>query len=76
MQRNFNASKYPCLAELGLSEVNKGCYRRGEWVAGEGGIEQVSVNPANNEAIAATKCSTLSNYQECIQAMAEEKRQW
>jgi aldehyde dehydrogenase family 7 protein A1 len=25
-------SKYPFLAELGLSEVNKGCYRRGEWV--------------------------------------------
>ena len=76
MQKRFNASKYPFLAELGLSDVNKGCYRRGEWVAGDGGLEQVTVNPHNNETVAMTQCATIGNYQECIQAMAEERKKW
>ena len=76
MQSRFNASKYPFLAELGITDVNKGCYRRGEWVAGAGGYEQVSVNPHNNEPIAMTQCATVQNYQECVQAMAEEKKRW
>ena len=76
MQKTFNASKYPFLAELGLSDVNKGCYRRGEWVAGAGGLEQVTVNPHNNEPVAMTQCATLGDYQECIQAMAEERKKW
>ena len=71
---NLNFSKYPFLAELGLSEMNMGCYRRGEWVGA--GDEQVTVNPHNNERVAVTKCSSVQNYQECIQAMAEERARW
>lgn len=69
---NFN--KYPFLRELGLSEQNLGCYRRGEWVGN--GQDQTTVNPHNNEAVAVVKCSSPANYQECIQAMAEEKARW
>ena len=71
---DYNYSKYPFLAELGLTTENLGCYRRGEWV-GRGPL-QVSVNPHNNEKVAATRTSTTAEYQECIQAMAEERARW
>lgn len=67
-------NKYPFLKELGLSEMNLGCYRRGEWVGR--GAEQISVNPHNNEKVAVTKCASVADYQECIQAMAEERARW
>jgi hypothetical protein len=41
---------YPFLKELGLSENNKGCYRRGEWVGN--GKTVACVNPSTNETIA------------------------
>jgi hypothetical protein len=39
-------SHFPFLKDLGLSEVNNGCYRNGEWV-GNGG-EFTAVNPSTN----------------------------
>ena len=59
---NFN--KYPFLRELGLSEQNLGCYRRGEWVGH--GVSQTTVNPHNNEKVAVTTCASVADYQECI----------
>lgn len=41
MQGSFSFFK-----ELGLTDNNKGCYRRGEWVGD--GPEHVSYNPHNN----------------------------
>ena len=47
---NFKA--YPFLKnELGLSKVNCGVYRAGEWVKGNGG-SILSFSPHNNETIA------------------------
>jgi hypothetical protein len=43
--------------ELGLTELNKGCYRRGEWV-GDGPIE-TSLNPHNNQPIGRTAMATV-----------------
>ena len=74
MVSNLNFSKYPFLAELGLSEENLGCYRRGEWVGR--GETAITVNPHNNEKVAAVKTASVADYQECIQAMAEEKARW
>lgn len=70
----MQVSKYPFLAELGLGESNLGCYRRGEWV-GRGQVV-TSVNPHNNEQVAQVTCASPADYQECIQAMAEEKARW
>jgi len=56
----LNFSKYAFLRELGLSETNNGCYRRGEWVGN--GQSYTSVNPHNNEKIAEIKCASLSDY--------------
>jgi len=74
MVEQLSYSKYPFLAELGLTEENFGCYRRGEWVGA--GAPVTSINPHNNEPVARTKTASLANYQECIQAMAEEKARW
>ena len=57
---NLNFNKHPFLRELGLSELNMGCYRRGEWVGN--GNETVSLNPHNNEKTAVIKCASLSDY--------------
>ena len=70
----LNFSKYPFLRDLGLSEENLGCYRRGEWV-GSGPV-QTTVNPHNNEKVATVKTATVAQYQECIQSMAEERSRW
>ena len=74
MVSNFTFNKYPFLAELGLSESNFGCYRRGEWVGR--GSDAVTLNPHNNERVAKVTCASLADYQDCIQAMAEEKTRW
>lgn len=67
-------ANYPFLKELGLSDTNKGCYRRGEWV-GNGQVVQ-SVNPSTHEVIATVNCASEAQYQECIFAMNEEKVKW
>jgi acyl-CoA reductase-like NAD-dependent aldehyde dehydrogenase len=76
---NYNQQQtafYPFLAELGLRKeiVNKGCYRKGEWV-GNGPVDS-SHNPHNNELIGQTQTATLEQYNECIVAMEEERAKW
>ncbi len=44
----FNS--YPFLKELGLSELNQGSYRNGQWKGS--GVEYTAVNPSNNNPIA------------------------
>ena len=61
---DLNFNKYPFLRELGLTEMNLGCYRRGEWVGR--GAEYTCVNPHNNEKVAMAKCASVADYQECI----------
>ena len=65
---------YPFLKELGLSEVNNGCYRNGEWVAN--GQEYVAVNPHNNKPIAKIKLASAQDYEDTIRAMESEKERW
>jgi aldehyde dehydrogenase family 7 protein A1 len=61
--------------ELGLvSGVNKGCYRRGEWV-GDGPLDS-SHFPHNNELIGQTATATIAQYHECVAAMEEERARW
>lgn len=59
---------------LRLSDVNNGCYRRGEWVGD--GPDEVIYNPHNNEPIAIVKTSTVKQYHECIASMDEERSRW
>lgn len=60
MVSNLSFSKYPFLAELGLSEENLGCYRRGEWVGR--GDPATTINPHNNENVATVKTASLADY--------------
>jgi len=66
-------SNYPFLGQLGFKPevVNKGVYRRGEWV-GDGPIDK-SFNPQDNSMIGQTATATLAQYNECIEAMEEER---
>lgn len=72
--QQFTFSKYPFLKELGLSETNLGTYRRGEWVAT--GDQQVTFNPHNGEQVASVTMSSKKDYQECVLAMEQERKQW
>jgi aldehyde dehydrogenase family 7 protein A1 len=74
MQAKYTIGKYPFLAELGLTEINKGCYRNGEWVGR--GQTVTSVNPSTNEAIAQVLCASEADYQECMFSMEQEKTRW
>ena len=73
-QSDLTFNQYPFLKELGLSEVNAGCYRNGEWVGD--GPEQVAINPHDNKPIAIVKTGTVAQYQECIFAMDQERKRW
>ena len=74
MNSQLTFNKYPFLKELGLNEVNHGCYRRGEWVSD--GPDAVSVNPHNGEKIAVVKTCSTKLYEECLAAMDEERARW
>ena len=69
-----SCSKYPFLAELGITEENLGCYTNGEWKAGETVVN--SLNPHDNSVSAKVKLATAEQYEECIKAMEEEKAKW
>lgn len=71
---NLTFNQYPFLAELGLSEVNNGCYRAGEWVGN--GEEYTCVNPTNNKPIAKIKMASAQDYEDSIRAMEAEKVRW
>lgn len=69
-----NLSKYEFLAELGIEEVNNGCYTNGSWKSGD--VESTSINPHDNSVTAKVKLATKENYEECITSMQEEKDRW
>jgi aldehyde dehydrogenase family 7 member A1 len=48
--------EFPFLKELGLKEINAGCYRAGQWVGS--GEKVTSLNPHNNKPIASVVCAT------------------
>eukprot|EP00753_Platysulcus_tardus_P007696 PLAT15397.1.p2 GENE.PLAT15397.1~~PLAT15397.1.p2 ORF type:complete len:526 (+),score=252.21 PLAT15397.1:35-1579(+) len=66
-------SDYPFLAELGLEEENSGFYN-GEW--GGSGEVYTTVNPSNGKPIARIRHATLEDYESCLAAMAEAKKEW
>jgi len=71
---NFRA--YPFLkSELGLSDINHGVYRAGQWVEGKGG-NIVSMSPANNEPLATVTFGDKSDLNDCITAMEKNKNKW
>jgi aldehyde dehydrogenase family 7 protein A1 len=67
-------ANYPFLKELGLSEMNNGCYRNGEWV-GNGG-QVTSLNPHDGKGIATIKLASVEDYNSCIEHMQNEKERW
>lgn len=67
-------NKYPFLKELGLQEVNHGCYKNGQWVAN--GQEVICVNPHDNKPIAKVRQGSPQDYEECVKAMESEKVRW
>lgn len=71
---NYTFKDHKFLAELGLEEVNNGCYYDGEW-HGNGG-EVVSLNPHDNKGIAKTKLASLDDFSKCIKGMESEKARW
>ena len=71
---NLSFNKYPFLKELGLNEINEGCYRNGEWKSS--GNETVTYSPHTGEPLATIKLASKEDYEECIQAMEKEKVRW
>ena len=71
-QLTFN--DFPFLKTLGLSEVNQGCYRNGEWCGN--GAEHVAMNPHTNKPIAIVKMASKQDYEDCIKAMEAVKVRW
>lgn len=69
-----NFSKYDFLAELGLEEVNNGCYTNGEWMSGD--VEVTSINPHDNSVSSKVKLATKEQYELCITSMEAEKERW
>ena len=63
--------QYPFLKTLGLSEMNAGVYRGGQWVEGRGDL-QASTNPHDNQMIAQTKLGNAEDFNDCIEAMKSE----
>lgn len=74
MQSKLTFSKYPFLKELGLTEVNHGCYRGGEWLGT--GPELTAINPTTNEPIAVVRTATAAQVNECVEAMESERVRW
>mmetsp|Transcript_2724 Transcript_2724/g.4628 ORF Transcript_2724/g.4628 Transcript_2724/m.4628 type:complete len:508 (-) Transcript_2724:84-1607(-) len=74
MESELCLKDFEFLKELGIQEVNSGCYRNGEWV-GNGG-EQTSFNPHTKKPIAKTKLASVEDYDQCIKGMLTEKDRW
>lgn len=66
-------SKYPFLAELGLTEDNDGVYD-GEW-RGNGEVF-VSKNPATGESVARVRGASLEDYETVVSKMMAAKKEW
>ena len=74
MEHAQTFNDYPFLKELGLSEINNGVYRRGEWVGN--GPDFVSTSPHTNKPIATIKMGSPQDYEDCVAAMESEKERW
>ena len=66
--------RYGFLGKLGITDMNKGCYRNGEWVGN--GKEYTSLNPNDNTETARIKMASLEDYESCMSAMESEKVRW
>lgn len=62
-------SKYPFLAELGLSPENHGAFYDGEWRTTDSTHTFKTINPATEELVATTKTASLKDYEKAISAM-------
>ena len=58
-----------------MTELNHGVYRQGKWVAGRGD-KAISVSPHSQENIGATTMGNAQDYEDCVQAMQEERNRW
>lgn len=67
-------SSYDFLTELGLEEVNDGCYTNGQWQGGD--VEYKSINPHDNSVSAKVKLATKDHFETCIKSMEAEKEKW
>ena len=72
-QLTFNS--YPFLKELGLAELNHGCYYDGQWQA-TGSEELLSVNPHDGKVIAKIRVASKEDYEKSIKSMESEKMRW
>lgn len=74
--RTFSLSKYPFLAELGLSSTNQGAYYNGKWQTTSSSGTFKSVNPSNEELIATTETASLKDYENAISLMQPAQKEW
>jgi aldehyde dehydrogenase family 7 protein A1 len=70
----MSVSEHKFLESLGISEVNMGVYRNGEWVGS--GPEYIAVSPHDNRPIAKVVMGSVEDYESCIKAMEAEKEKW
>lgn len=73
MATQLSFSEYPFLAELGLAEVNQGCYN-GKWFGS--GKEIIALNPTNNKPIAKIIGGTKEDYEVCLSSMVAAQKAW
>jgi acyl-CoA reductase-like NAD-dependent aldehyde dehydrogenase len=74
MESALTYSDFPFLKELGIEEMNLGCYHSGKWCAN--GPEFTSKNPHNNKAVCKIKMASVEDYEDCVKAMEAEKAKW
>uniref|UniRef100_A0A6N2K4U8 Aldehyde dehydrogenase family 7 member A1 n=1 Tax=Salix viminalis TaxID=40686 RepID=A0A6N2K4U8_SALVM len=70
----FARKEYEFLSEIGLSSRNLGCYVDGTWKAN--GPVVISLNPANNQAIAEVVEGSIEDYEEGMRACSEAAKTW
>lgn len=67
-------SKYPFLANLGLKELNPGCYDGSTWFGS--GPKVTSFNPNTGEPLAEIHTASREEYETCMAAMIAVQRRW
>ena len=71
---SLTISKYPFLANLGLTEQNSGCYDGSEWFGS--GEKVTTYNPNTGEPLAQVSTATPVEYERCVKAMEAAQRRW
>ncbi|KAJ3442789.1 alpha-aminoadipic semialdehyde dehydrogenase [Anaeramoeba flamelloides] len=71
---DFTFNKFDFLAELGLSETNKGCFDGENWIGSAKPL--VTLNPTNNKPIASVTTATEEEYELCVQNMQKAFEMW